>query len=115
MSKVLYAYVAVRTDIPIADQIVQVGHACLEAGRRFGGPDSHVCNMVLMQIKSRGHLLKLAERAILGGVDLEIFYEPDDDMRETAFCTAPVGPEYRKIFKGQKLWEHLPDSTEKTL
>jgi len=27
-----YVYVLVRQDIPLADQIVQVGHICLEAG-----------------------------------------------------------------------------------
>ena len=27
-----YVYVLVRKDIPIADQVVQTGHACLAAG-----------------------------------------------------------------------------------
>lgn len=32
MNSNTYAYVIVRQDIPLADQMVQVGHACYEAG-----------------------------------------------------------------------------------
>lgn len=51
----MYNYVFVRKDIPLADQLVQVGHVCLEAGSSFG-PASGTPFMVLLEVKDSEHL-----------------------------------------------------------
>lgn len=50
-----YVYCFVRTDIPIADQIVQVGHACIEAGKRFQHPDN--THLVLLNMPNQDKLV----------------------------------------------------------
>ena len=99
-----YAYVLVRTDIPLADQVVQVGHACLEAGFKFQKPDEPI-HLVVVSIESETQLLTALERIRLVGIELVAFHEPDDDMGFTAACTEPLSAIYRREFRDYQLWE----------
>ena len=99
----LHAYVLVRTDIPLADQIVQVGHACMEAGFKFAKPDLPV-NLVLLCVDSETQLLQELERMRLRGIQFALFNEPDDDMGFTAACTDPLQAHYRREFRNFPLW-----------
>lgn len=72
-----------RTDIPLADQIVQVGHACLEAGFKFQKPNE-IVNLVVVGIESETHLLATLERMSLRGIRYVVFHEPDDELGFTA-------------------------------
>lgn len=96
-----YAYVLVRKDIPIADQIVQVGHACLEAGRKF--PYFDDTHMAVLEVADRERLIQALERLDLIGVRYALFDEPDDNMGFTAACTesTPPRPELRRY----QLWK----------
>lgn len=98
-----YTYVLVRTDIPLVDQLVQSGHACLEAGNRFEqpGPPS---NLVVLSVASRLHLLDQLSRIRISGIRYALFFEPDDDMGETSACTEPLTAEYRRVFRSLLLW-----------
>ena len=103
-----YIYVVVRTDIPLADQIVQVGHACFEAGIKFGEPD---CHMVLLQTDNEHNLNKIIQKLTDYDIQSVVFYEPDsvsddttDPMGHTALCTEPLRGKYRMIFKDHLLW-----------
>jgi hypothetical protein len=99
----------VRTDIPLAQQLVQVGHACLEAGRHFAQP-SHPCHLVLLSVKSQAQLHDAVREAEAVGVRSLMFYEPDDELGDTAACTEPlVGPQ-RPIFRRFALWEAVAPS-----
>jgi hypothetical protein len=93
----------VRTDIPLADQIVQVGHACLEAGNRFEQP-LNPCNLVVLSVPSERHLHEAVARIRFAGIECLVFYEPDEAMGYTAACTQPVRPNYRRVFKRFSLW-----------
>jgi hypothetical protein len=84
-----YAYVFVRTDIPIADQLVQVGHACLEAGNRFAQPEGP-CHLVLFGVRSEARLLDAAVWLNAAGIKCVTFFEPDDRLGYTAISTEPV-------------------------
>ena len=90
-------------DIPLADQIVQVGHACLEAGKSFEQP-SQSCNLVVLSVPSERHLHEAVARIRFAGIECFVFFEPDDDMGYTAACTQPVQASYRRVFKRFPLW-----------
>ena len=96
-------YVLVRTDIPLADQIVQLGHACLEAGRRFKQPEIP-CNLVVLKVGSEAGLRCAIEEMEIAGIGCAVFYEPDENMGYTAACTEPVTHLQRCLFRHFPLW-----------
>ncbi len=102
MSDTTYAYVLVRTDIPLADQMVQVGHATLEAGGKFTYPPH--THMVLLQVPCQKTLLKHVERLERHGIASCVYWEPDDDMHHTAACFQPIAGDQRKLFAALNLW-----------
>ena len=93
----------VRTDIPLADQMVQVAHACLEAGFKYQRP-SEMVNMVVLSVDTENHLLSSIERLGLRGIQCVVFLEPDDHMGFTAACTEPLTAAYRHEFRSFPLW-----------
>jgi len=94
----------IRIDIPLADQIVQVGHVCLEAGHRFEQPQEP-CRLVLLSVASEKQLQVVVEQAELSGVRCVVFYEPDDNLGWTAACTEPVTGINRRVFRRLPLWQ----------
>src|ERR1700752_695307 len=74
-----YVYVLVRSDLPLADQIVQVGHACLEAGSRFPWPEG-APHLVVLSVRSQAQLRDAAREAQAMGIRCVVFDEPDDGM-----------------------------------
>jgi hypothetical protein len=99
-----HTYVLVRRDIPLADQIVQVGHACLEAGRLF--EQSPNGNMVVLSVKSEEMLLKTVAVTEQAGIKWALFYEPDDSMGHTAACSEPIEDgEAKRSFRKFQLWK----------
>jgi hypothetical protein len=93
----------VRTDIALADQIVQVGHACLEAGRRFAQP-AEPCHLVVLSVPSVALLRDAIAWAGQHGIRCAIFHEPDDNMGDTAACTEPICYGQRRSFRRYPLW-----------
>lgn len=93
----------VRTDIPLADQVVQVGHACLEAAWR-SGPPPEPCNLVVLALPSQAALQDALERLAAAGIAMVSFSEPDDDLGLTAACSAPISGRERAIFRRYRLW-----------
>lgn len=94
-----------RTDIPLAAQIVQTGHACLEAGSRFPQPDGDTGYLVLLAVPSEDSLLEAVERVNRAGVRMAVFYEPDHNLGHTAACTEPVTPDRRILFHKYPAWK----------
>lgn len=93
----------VRTDIALEQQIVQVGHACLEAGRRFDWPDTP-CNLVVLGVANVSDLRAAIERVQLAEVRVALFYEPDHQLGLTAACTEPISGAFRRLFRRFALW-----------
>ena len=93
----------VRTDIPLADQIVQVAHVCLEAGHRFGWP-AETLPLVLLGVPSEAHLRDAVTSLEAAGARCVTFYEPDDALGCTAACTAPLDRSYHRLFRRFPLW-----------
>jgi hypothetical protein len=92
----------VRTDIPLADQAVQVGHACLEAGARFAQPPE-ACHLVLLAVSSEATLRDALAWLDIMSIRYALFFEPDDKMGFTAACTEPLVDERRRIFRRYNL------------
>ena len=93
----MHFYVFVRLDIPIEDQMVQVGHACNLAGKRYRHHDE--TNMVLLGVKDQDKLLEAAEHVESMNIKHYMFNEPDDNMGYTAFATEMVLQYQRAPFR----------------
>jgi hypothetical protein len=99
-------YVLVRTDIPLVDQVVQVGHVCFEAGKRFDQVETP-CHLVLLGVPSERHLHAIVSDCAAVGVRSVVFWEPDDGMGYTAACTEPVTAVQRRLFRRLPLWSPI--------
>ena len=101
-----------RTNIPLADQIVQVAHACLEAGFTFQKPNETI-HLVVICVDSETHLLTALEKIGLHGIQFVVFHEPDDQMGFTAACTAPLSTNLRREFRSFRLWDSTREEIKK--
>lgn len=101
-------YVFVRTDLPLADQIVQAGHACLEAGSAF--PLPACCRLIVLAAANREALCARLEFCRERGIRFRAFFEPDpvdgdiEPMGLAALCTEPVSHAQRRHFRRFRLW-----------
>jgi hypothetical protein len=101
----LHTYVFVRADLPLADQVVQVGHACLEAGRRFEQPPT-LGHVVVLSVPSQRELLSATARVRMAGIRCLVFSDPDLSIlrQETAACSEPVSADDRRVFRRFSMW-----------
>ena len=83
--------------------MVQVGHACLEAGRRFELPAAP-CQLVVLSVTSEKQLQQVVEQVEFKGIRCAVFYEPDDHLGWTAACTEPITSTSRRVFQRLPLW-----------
>jgi len=94
--------VFIRKDLPIVQQLVQVGHVCYEAGNKFNASDN--THLVLFQINSEKELLNIEEKLLLKGILTHKFFEPDNDYGFTSLCTEPISGSKRRKISGYTLW-----------
>lgn len=97
-----YVYVFVRTDIPLADQLVQTGHVCIDAGKAFGHPEG--THLVLCGLRDSGELEKLEKKLNKKMINYIKFWEPDDEMGYTAVATEVIYGKTREAFAKYSLW-----------
>ena len=101
-------YVFVRTDIPIADQIVQVGHVCALAASTFTVPDR--CRLVLLAVDNDAAIGEAVDRCQQHDIRSVTFYESDAvengqaPMGATATCTEPIPWSARRPLRRYRLW-----------
>lgn len=101
-----YIYCFIRQDISPEQRIVQIGHACFEAGKRFREPD-HVSSLVLLSARDEEEIKQIASRLGERDIDFYAFYEPDNGMGYSAICTRPITDNReRAVFKRWKLFKH---------
>jgi hypothetical protein len=96
--------VFVRKDIPLSAQVVQTGHACLEAGSKFPQPVDRSVYLVVLAVTSEEKLLEVVEWVNQQNIQIALFYEPDDGLGYTAACTQPVLDPQRAIFRKYSIW-----------
>jgi hypothetical protein len=101
-----YIYAFIRQDISPEQRIVQIGHACFEAGKMFRSPDN-ISSLVLLSARNEQDLKNIS--AMLDGRDIDhyAFYEPDFGMGYSAICTKPItDSRERAIFRKWNLFRH---------
>lgn len=97
-------YAFVRTDLPIAQQGIQAGHAVLEAGIQHGpSPDGHP-SLIYLEARDQEQLLEAKAHAEAAGLRTFPFHEPYQDWGLTAFACEPIPQDKRALFKGFNLW-----------
>jgi hypothetical protein len=96
--------VLVRIDLGVADQIVQVGHACMEAAWRYPAPPTP-CFLVVLAVPSQMVLAATCDRLDAADIAYVAFYEPDHHHGLTALCTAPLAGQQRAFFRRYRLWQ----------
>lgn len=95
---------AVRTDLPTAQQLVQAVHAGYEAGIRFGNPHQ-VDSVVVCQVSNEEELLRMKDRLDQREIRSYVFREPDIGDQATALATEPIMGPQRKTLARYPLWE----------
>ena len=103
-----YIYTFIREDLSPEQKIVQLGHACHEAGKLLN-KDEHedISSMVLLSARDETDLRNIAKRIDCAGIDFHIFYEPDYSTGYTAICTRPIITDReRAFFRKWDLYRH---------
>lgn len=103
-----YIYTFVRKDISHAQKIVQLGHACHEAGKLL--PHSEhpdVSTMILLAAEDEDDLKSISRQIDCAGIDHYMFFEPDNEMGYSAICTRPItSNRERAFFRKWDLYRH---------
>jgi hypothetical protein len=103
--------VLVRQDIPLADQIVQVGHVCQNAGARWGIPATRPLHLVVLAVRDEMALEKARYKLGQARIELLPFWECDSavaggpPMGLTALASPPIDGALREAFRRYPLWE----------
>lgn len=84
-----YIYTFIREDISAEQKIVQIGHACHEAGKRTSH-DKEISSLILLSARDQEDLEDIAMRLDGKGIEFYMFYEPDNGMGYSAICTQPI-------------------------
>lgn len=103
-----YIYTFIREDLSPEQKIVQLGHACHEAGKLLT-PSEHIepSNLVLLSARNEDDLLEIADKIHCTGITFSMFFEPDNNMGYSAICTRPVSSaRERAFFQEWNLYRH---------
>jgi hypothetical protein len=84
-----YVYVLIRTDIPLAQQLVQSNHAALQAGFDFKKPEA-ISRLIVLSVPSKTALLAAATQLEMCGIGHHLFFEPDFEIGYSALATQPL-------------------------
>lgn len=101
-----YIYTFIRQDLSPEQKIVQIGHACHEAGKRT--QDKGLSSLVLLAAENEQDLKNISEELDMKGIDHYTFLEPDfGPMGYTAICTRPIFEKReQRLFGKWKLYKH---------
>lgn len=103
-----YIYTFIREDLSPAQKIVQLGHACHEAGKLLPREEHpHVSSLILLSARDEQDLKMISKKIDCAGIDHCMFFEPDNGMGYSAICTRPiVSDRERAFFRKWDLYRH---------
>ncbi len=108
-----YIYTFIREDISPEQKIVQLGHACHEAGKLLPANEfKEPSTMILLSAKNEADLKSISRKIDCAGIDHYMFYEPDPmvngrPMGYSAICTRPITSDReRAFFRKWDLYRH---------
>lgn len=105
----IYTYVIVRADLTMADTVVQVGHACLQAGRSF--ENSMDTYLILLKVRNQKELENAHRDLAMQNIAHSVFFEPSNlkgiELGLTAVATQGLEKtdERRSFFDRFRLWK----------
>jgi len=108
-----YIYCFIREDISPEQKIVQLGHACHEAGKLLSPAEfKEPSTMILLSARNEDDLKMISRKIDCAGIDHSMFYEPDPmlngrPMGYSAICTRPIfADRERAFFRKWDLYRH---------
>lgn len=108
-----YIYTFIREDITPEQKIVQLGHACHEAGKLLPADEfREPSTMILLSARDENDLKSISRKIGIAGIDHYMFFEPDPmsngkQMGYSAICTRPIFTERERAFFGKwDLYRH---------
>lgn len=97
-----YTYCFIRTDIPLAKQVVQIGHIMDACGAKFGHYRHR--NLVVLGVANEDELCYAFNTCLVNKIDFTTFYESDGQKGMFGLATEPVSKADREPFREFKLW-----------
>ena len=108
-----YIYTFIREDLSPEQKIVQLGHACHEAGKLVPASEfKEPSTMILLSARDEDDLRMISRKIDCAGIDHYMFFEPDampngKRMGYSAICTRPVFTDReRAFFRKWDLYRH---------
>ena len=103
-----YIYAFIREDLPPAQKIVQLGHACHEAGKLIDHREhKEPSSLILLSAKDEDDLVMISRKIDRAGIAHSMFFEPDNGMGYSAICTRPITADReRAFFRKWDLYRH---------
>jgi len=101
-------YVLVRTDLSVEQQAVQAAHAAAEAGRQYYRAEHGIARLVMLGVPGPFALQQAQRRLTLAGLEFVTFYEPDNDVGESAVAVRPLADHERGPLRRWELWRAPP-------
>ena len=94
----------IRTDLPLAQQLVQSCHATLELARSHAQPGEHP-NLVLLAAKDAADLHSVAHSMADKNLPHATFTDSDLGDTITAVACGPISGQQRRVFRNRQLWQ----------
>lgn len=85
-----YIYIVVREDLSLPQQVVQAGHAILEATLKFGHKIEEHPHFCILGASDRIDLINIMSTFLDLNIPIVHFQEEDIGHQLTAFATAPI-------------------------
>jgi hypothetical protein len=102
-----YCYLFVRTDISLAQQIVQTNHATFMMAYALPqGVEEVNPSLVLVGVPNKKSLERVLRKLKMNRIDASAFFESDEDMGLSAIATVPLNEEQRALLQDYSLWRY---------
>lgn len=111
--KPLHSYILVRSDMPLAAQMAQSGHAAQEAAFLLGSAPEEPIHIIILSCASEAALIAAAERLASKGFDPHLFHEPDWPKGYTALYLKPQhrNAKLKAAMGSYPLWNASPPAS----
>ena len=105
-----YMYTISRSDIPLAHQAIQAGHAAIEHAYQYGRSPDHHPSLIHLSARDKDSLIELKSQLTSAGINTAEFHEPYKDWGLTAISCL-LHEEQKHMLSHLKLWR-LPTQTK---
>ena len=93
-----------RTDLSLAQQVVQSNHATFAMAAQLPNGLQETPSIVLIGVPNKKALERVIKKLIDHSIDFSDFYESDHGVGLSAVATVPLTEEQREALRNYKLW-----------